>query len=308
MANVCTRCDEQLSKEGDIVTCKAGCKKEYHIQCTGLSVNSYARMSEKKREAWICLNCREEKKRKEKMDEVEDIMDKRGCSQIIEVSADSSLLIQLNNNVLKLTDEMKDLKKSVQFISNQYDKLLEEVIGLKVIKATHEVMSNKIVSLENRVNELEQYSRGRNIEIKGVEESPNENLKQVVVKIANKLGEAEITEKDIDIVHRVGNMNNRSPKDIIVQFKDRESRNKMLSKKKRRVVSSEVTGGRNDDTVYLNEHLTPFNKQLFWEAKIKSKECNYRFVWSKDGKIFVRKNEKDRAYRIRNEEDLKKIV
>lgn len=203
---------------------------------------------------------------------------------------------------------MKELKKSVQFMSNQYDKLLEEVVVLKCIKANHEVMTTKIVSLENRVNELEQYSRCKNIEIKGVEECPDENLKQLVVKIANKLGATEIIEKNIDIVHRVGNMNNRSPKDIIVQFKDRESRNRVISNKKVRIVSNEVTGGKNVNPIYLNEHLTPFNKQLFWEAKLKSKECDYRYVWVKDGKIFVRKNEKDRACRIRNEEDLKKIV
>lgn len=82
----------------------------------------------------------------------------------------------------------------------------------------------------------------------------------------------------------------------------------MLSKKKVRIVSNELTGGRNDNIVYINEHLTTHNINLFWQAKLKSKDNNYKFVWTKDGKIFVRRNENEKAYRIRNEDNLKKIV
>lgn len=307
MAKFCAGCDDQLPSDGDFVTCRAGCMKQYHIQCTTLSAQSYARMPEKKRAAWFCTNCREDKKRKV----VRGSLDRREANRNTEDQEKpedvNTLLKQLNINMKKITEEMEEIKTSLQFHTEQYDVILEELKGLREIKSRQKIVEDRVNILEDRVNELEQYSRCRNLEIKGVEENVNENLKQIVVKIAKKVGVSEIKESDIDIIHRVGNMAKRTPKDIIVQFKDREHRNKLLGKKKEKIISKEVTEGRNDNIVYVNEHLTTFNKNLLWQVKTKCKEHNYKFVWIKEGKIFVRKKENGNALRIKSESDLVKI-
>ncbi|KAG8314491.1 hypothetical protein J6590_092103 [Homalodisca vitripennis] len=55
--------------------------------------------------------------------------------------------------------------------------------------------------------------------------------------------------------------------------------------------------GKNDPftNVYINEHLTPFNKNLLYNAK-KLREHGWKYT--REGKIFVEKNEGDRAIRI----------
>lgn len=324
----CARCEEQLPIGGEAVTCLAGCQRKYHITCTTLSELTYRRMTKTKRDEWYCVSCRDVKKMEqerkknsvdlERKEEEKDLginpteeesnEDEPKEKSVIEIGTEGKhLLVELNSNVLLLTQKVDALEKSVQFMSNKYDTLLKEVVTLREWKDTQMGVKEKVKNLEDRVNEMEQYSRTKNIEIKGVEECVNENLKQVVVKIAHKVGEVGITENDIDSVHRIGNMNNRNPKDIIVQFKDRVSRNRLLLKRKERIRSNEVAEGRKDNVVYINEHLTAYNKQLFWQAKVKSKELNFKFVWSKEGKIFIRKSEREKAYRIRNEEDLTKI-
>lgn len=321
----CTRCAEELPGDGDYVICKAGCKGYYHFECTNVKESTYKKMTQKDKKEWKCTTCRatakqHEAQNKNRKNSSADIAP--GGSQGIkelnindELIDERSLLIQLNNNVVKLTknfnditEEMKELKESVQFQSVKYDEILEEIRGLKELKANQVKFEDKLIKLEDRVNELEQYSRSRNLEIKGVQECANENLKQVIVNIGNKIGVGQTVESDIDIVHRVGNMNNKTPKDIIVQFKSRVCRNTFLIKRKERILSKDVTRGLEDSIVYINEHLTPYNKQLFWQTKIKSKEKDYKYVWSKDGKIFTRKRENERAFRIRNEDDLAKIV
>lgn len=336
----CHRCKELLPGDGDFATCRLYCKMNYHIECTGLSVNTYRRMSESKRNQWKCIDCRQGptrttavvtdtpgvagKKEKEggatvgDEDSNQDCIEedgKEGSSEKKEenmmgkiVSVKECILVEFNTNMKNMVEEMKDLKQTVQFLSDKYDKLLDELKNFKEVKENYEKIIVKTVSLENRVNELEQYSRGKNLEIKGVEENVNENLKQVIINIATKMGDLEIDERDIDIVHRVGSINNRSPKDIVVQFRDRSTRNKLLAKKKVKIISTEITKGRSDSQVYINEHLTQFNKQLFWETKMKSKVTNYKYIWVKDGKIFGRKDDNERVIRIRNEEDLKKMV
>lgn len=156
------------------------------------------------------------------------------------------------------------------------------------------------------MNEIEQYSRNKNVEIKGVEEVGKENLKEIVVSIADKLG-VNMSVEEIDVIHRVNNRNNREPRDIIVQFKRREIRDSLLQVKKVKINNIDITKGKLDKLVYINEHLTPYNKMLFWEARKKSNDKGFRFVWIKNGKIFVRKHETEKAHRIQNEDDLKKI-
>lgn len=50
------------------------------------------------------------------------------------------------------------------------------------------------------------------------------------------------------------------------------------------------------------------NRRLLWLAKIRAKENDYKFVWTSEGKVFVRKQAKASAIRIATENDLSKIV
>lgn len=317
----CPKCCKPVPKLlGDYILCFAGCKRKYHFGCS-VSRNTYNSMTVARKASWKCRGCRTDKAvacqaedEDQDEDEEEDAAKKDVRAMLSphqlernEVSV-NKLLSQININVKNLTEEMKEIKNTVNLMSDKYDGLLVEVKELRIVKINYDIMTGKVASLEDRLNELEQESRGKNIEIKGIAEQSGEELKKVVVTLANKLGDALIEEKDIEAVHRVSNMNNKSPKDIIVQFKDRDHRNRMLYRKKGKIYSKDVVGGNCVNQVYINEHLTPYNKQLFWEAKNKSREQNFRFVWIKDGKIFVRRNEKERAYRIRNGDDLGKIV
>lgn len=56
--------------------------------------------------------------------------------------------------------------------------------------------------------------------------------------------------------------------------------------------------------IYINESLTKENKQLLFKTKEKARDASYKYVWSKEGKIFVRKNDNSRVHRIKNEHDL----
>lgn len=57
--------------------------------------------------------------------------------------------------------------------------------------------------------------------------------------------------------------------------------------------------------LYINEHLTINNKILFREARLRAKESSFRYVWIKDGKIFVRKDENSRIIHIQDINDIK---
>lgn len=43
--------------------------------------------------------------------------------------------------------------------------------------------------------------------------------------------------------------------------------------------------------VFLNENLTRVNRELFWKARSRAGEQNYKCVWVKREKIYARKSE-----------------
>ena len=56
--------------------------------------------------------------------------------------------------------------------------------------------------------------------------------------------------------------------------------------------------------LHVNENLTQRRKRLFWLAKQKAEELDYRFTWTSNGQIFIHQDEKADSLSVRNEYDL----
>lgn len=326
----CAKCEEDLPSDGDFVTCIAGCKGGYHFTCSRLKKTTYKAMAQTQRKDWKCESCRPGKQKKDEsvirsssepaasQDGTTDQSKCRRGSRAEEnvnqeVSVNQNVLLDMNNKLTKMSAEMAgmrvemvDIKRSLDSMSDSYDDILKEVKELREFKERHINIGTQMKMLENKVHEIEQYGRNRNVEIKGVEELGNEKLDEIVVSIANKCG-VTIDKVDIDVVHRISNRNGKEPRDIIAQFKNRDVRDAIMKAKKIKINNKDVTTGKLDKAIYVNEHLSAHYKMLFWETKIKCTEKGYRYVWVKNGKILVRKSDNEQVLRVQNVEDLKKI-
>ena len=52
--------------------------------------------------------------------------------------------------------------------------------------------------------------------------------------------------------------------------------------------------------IFINDYLSPANKQILYEAQQMKKKHNIQFVWAKQGAVFMRYDENSRMYRIKN--------
>ena len=59
--------------------------------------------------------------------------------------------------------------------------------------------------------------------------------------------------------------------------------------------------------LFINENLTQERKRLLWLTKQTAKNLNYTYIWTMNGKIYVRKNEDSSSFIIHNENDLSKL-
>ena len=56
--------------------------------------------------------------------------------------------------------------------------------------------------------------------------------------------------------------------------------------------------------LFINENLTLLRKRLFWKTEQKVKEAGYKYIWTSNGNIFVKKVDEANPIAVNSEKDL----
>jgi len=59
--------------------------------------------------------------------------------------------------------------------------------------------------------------------------------------------------------------------------------------------------------IFVNDQMTSTYRDLFFKARKAAKKVGYKFIWFKNNKIFVRRNESSKAIIITDELSISKI-
>lgn len=153
---------------------------------------------------------------------------------------------------------IKDVLQDVKGIKEDMQKLLKENQELRVENSR----------MSRRLEELEQYQRSNNLEIKGI---PLDGGPVAVLKKIGELIQEPVTEADIDVCHRVPTAKHDQT-NIIVRFVRRTKRNAVIGKAKKVKITTTELGFQTSSPVYINEHLTRQGKQLLGAAVQKKRE------------------------------------
>lgn len=301
----CLKCRKVLSKKGSHFICQGQCQGTYHRSCVkGLAADLKAGKNR-----IYCNNCEEDESDSEDQEE-----DGREPDKILKD-------IQKNVRAIPgLIKQLESIKHSMSLLSDKYDTLLTEHEKSKdkihKLEKTVEHINNKCtylekcnVALEQRVHDFEQNTRKHNIEIVGIEQMPDENVKEIVNKIGKII---DVSSDDIDWVRR-----NQPRKQgvkaasIIVGFKTSgtESRDAWLTQRRKLsdITSDKITDGTNNSKIYINEDLTKATRTLLWKAK-KELHNNYKYIWISKGKILVKKNEDENSIWVRCDNDINDLL
>ena len=149
----------------------------------------------------------------------------------------------------------------------------------------------------DEIDDLAQYVRRDCLEISGIKPSENCKAEDIVKSVGEAMG-IRLNESDISIAHPLPTLKKDSPK-IIVKFTQRKRRNqfyinrKKLAKVKAKDLShlNFVTSSGSAAKIFISESLTPKRKKLFGEINQAKKRLKWRFIWSFNGKIFLKKKE-----------------
>ena len=222
-----------------------------------------------------------------------------------------------------LRAEVIEIKESQAFICNQYDSLkaeydkLIEVNTLQKeeisnLKSQAAALKTQEIKDSIKVDELEQYGRRQNLEIVGVPEKEDENTNAIVLEVAKML-DVDIMSSHISTSHRLpkkkaSSRNNYGSSPIIVRFTSRDIRNQIYAnRKKARFVDLKNFSVSDTKNIFVNENLTPTRKQLFWKTKQEVKNNSWKYIWTHNGNVFVKKDDNASITAIKNELDLNLI-
>ncbi|XP_073964933.1 uncharacterized protein [Choristoneura fumiferana] len=242
----------------------------------------------------------------------------------------------LNDIVLKLTTlqtqfsaiqgirtDLSQVKSDIAEMRSSIDSKLDSLAGrMNAIESRVGVLEESKMELDEvkkAINGViidtrrnEQWARRSNIQINGVPETRGENLVSIVKTLAALSGFELNTSTDVDFVTRVAVRNDTDsakPKPIVLKMQARYKKDDFISalRKLKNLKASDIGFANCSNRIYINDHLSAFNKYLLREAKRRANQKQYQFCWVRNCTIMVRRNENSPILYITSEEALNKI-
>lgn len=304
MSSLCGVCNKGLGSRLKVTCCE--CNISFHGSCVKMSKVDIEYLASEQ-VVWRCEPCSVNRRSSLRLeskanggtlsldDVLKSINDLR-CEHKVSMREFNESYEMLNNKIDDNTDALKENTAKMREYLEIIDSLTNENKKLK----------EKVQLLEIKVEDMEQYSRRNCIEIQGVPTSDDKVLDSVK-NVGQALG-IEITDSMVDACHLLGKRPNAvGPPGIIVKFVRRIDAETLLSKRRGKKLSTRHLGLPTDSPVYINESLTPERRRLYALARKVRSDKNYKWLWVKGGKIFLRKSDGEPVILIKCQADLDKL-
>ena len=137
------------------------------------------------------------------------------------------------------------------------------------------------------------------------------NWTKLVTNVGKLLG-MDITQNDISVGHRMPQSQKHKgkpgPPAIIVKFAKCDVKDNFYhARKQLKDLTTRDLGYSEKNKIFLAESLTERNWILFKDCLKVKKDMEFKFIWTLNGKIFMRKDKDSAVHHINNKGDLQKI-
>ncbi|KAL4719885.1 hypothetical protein ACJJTC_004100 [Scirpophaga incertulas] len=294
------------------------CKETYDLECANVSEKkdkntdgsteevSNVTLRTKLKTTCTCIS----------RDDIREIM--RSELQIANERLNETNKVQLQ----EMRELIRDFQESMNFFNKEFHDFKKEYTAQKAlvesIKKENEQLKLSNAEMHTKLTMLDQQMRAANLEIHCVPENKHENLTSIVHQLGKAINCLPGV-SDIQHCSRVAKIDpkNTRPRNILVKFSNQKRRDDFIksviefNKKKKsedRLNTSHLGMAGDKTAIFVSEHLSLENKQLHASARIRAKELGYKYVWVRNGKIFIRKSEETSHICVRNLDTLKKML
>jgi len=217
-----------------------------------------------------------------------------------------------DHSIQELMSEVKEMRKSQQFIEQQYEDMKaklaangKELTQLRAenkdLKAAVQQLQAACTQSKEDINDLEQYGRRECLEFKGLVYKENENTDDLVIAVTKKMN-LNIKKEDISVSHRLRKATSEEPKPtIIARFCSRKTRD-LIYYNRHKLKTYNMSSP--SESLFVNESLTRTNRSRFNQCLKFKKDNNFKYIWTKNGAILLRKNDGASVITIKSDKDL----
>ena len=230
--------------------------------------------------------------------------------------------VEILDQIKGLNKRVVEVEKSAEFFAKQYESkkkisenLLKSHTSLSDENKELKIEINHLRSEQERqkstLNDLEQYGRRECIEVSGVPVTENEDTKEIIMTIAKEIG-VQLGRNDISACHRV--KKSKGDPIIIAKFVNRKMKDVFMAQqrnlKQKTLGTLKLTTdeAKKNGKVFVNESLTPMNRNLFRLTRMKCEEKGWKFSWTRNGVVFARMNKQSLIVKIGNLKELDQKV
>lgn len=216
-------------------------------------------------------------------------------------------------NCNTLMEMMKGLSNKMDQINDYWKKendLLKK--QLSAVNNKYLQVNEKLTVVLGQINNIRQEGLSRNLLMKGIPEIDKDNveLKIMVGKILKKLRfELDMTYIDC---FRIGKKTEDRSRPVVVCLSSTGLKNVVLRDKRSTKISCANFSsegrpwGPTEDLIYFDEHLTKENHTIYMAAR-KLKKHGFKYVWTRNGRIFVKYDEDSKVLWIDSPGTLNKL-
>jgi len=260
-------------------------------------------MSQDKKKTWKCEECKLEETSVASSRQEADASSNAVLAAIERLDSKMDARMKSLEDQLKLSNEnFKKLQDAVDNVSADHENLKAECAELKTKTSR---LEEETRGLRRDLHDMQQYSRRDNLEVAGVPQTNGEDVYQVLSAIAEAL-DVDFNRSDISVAHRVPARRRNCHPHIVVKFISRSAREVWLAagRARRRLSTADLGPGLPPGHVYVNEHLTPFNKMLLSRGKALVRDKRLAYAWAREGKVLIKKTPDSASVRVFDLEDL----
>ena len=224
-------------------------------------------------------------------------------------------LSPINAKLDGLTTKLSDIDTAVNFLSGKYDALLNQLkdTNRKVnshasdvakVKENLKEIERLAYSASSKVEQIAQYLRRDCLEITGIATNEECSAEAIIKSISDVIG-VPLQDSDISIAHPIPTYKVGAPPKLIVKFTRHSvrdifylNRRKLARKKAKDLPNLNLSS---EAEVLVSESLTSFKKKLFGDVNKVKKHLKWKYIWTYNGRIFIREDENKPSFSFDNE-------
>lgn len=214
-----------------------------------------------------------------------------------------SQLSIINSRVECLETVTKEHEKSLEYVQQELSDTRKEIGSLTKDVTESKLTMENFSNLSTRIAAYEHSSRAKCIELNGIPFQKGENLHEGLEKIVKSLNLNWLRPGiDIDNVYRI-----KQSKRVVVKFIQTTKRDAFFQHYRKNILSVDALGFNGKEKIFVNEVLSPEQSKLFWKTRKFKSDHNFKFVWTFNQKIYLRKTTDSVAVAVNSENDLNSI-